>query len=87
MGDGVGAGVGDGVGVGAGVGADVGAGSDTASDVGWTSGCALSAGFFDSSMGIAYGADDEQRYYEPEPPFLVKFLFHSILPFDCHSTI
>ena len=37
--------------------------------------------------GIAYGADDEQRYYEPEPPFLVKFLFHSILPFDCHFTI
>ena len=56
MGDGVGAGVGDGVGVGAGVGvgvgADVGAGSDTASDVGWTSGCALSAGFFDSSMAL-----------------------------------
>lgn len=25
--------------------------------------------------GAAYGADDEQHDYEPEPPFLIKFLF------------
>lgn len=84
VGVGVGVGVGAGVGVGSGVGVGVGVGVDSGSAL--TMDAGLPAGSWGVVLGAAYGADDEQHDYEPEPPSSVKFLFHSNLSFVCHFT-